>query len=298
MIASLWNSPNRLRSAEVRSLLRLSAIGLLCFTMVLPLVLASLDYPFLKYVLALLLLDVCLYPSYRYLMRCESGVPTLPLLCLAYAVQFALPILTREQVMPVAFDVISLGDTEVEVALVMAIIGMAFLEAAFYLMRTQGIAQSLPVAALHLNQRRAEIFCVGIFVLSFLLRAVESLIIEGYGLQLNAVLNLLQNQILVAIGILGWVVYTNRGAPWHKTLLYTIVAVAIVRGSATSMMESMLLPVMVLFATKWVYTRRLPLFGFIVLVGLMIFLSPVKGAFRATLGDETEAKRQRESCAS
>ncbi len=272
--------------------MRFSAIGLLCFTLVLPLVLASLDYPFLKYFLALLLLDVCLYPAYRYLMHCESGVPTLPLLCLAYAVQFALPILTREQVMPVAFDVISLGDTEVEVALLMAIIGLVVLQATFYLMRTQGIAQNLPSVALRLNKRRAVIFCVGVFALSFILRAGESLIIENFGLQLNAVLNLIQNQMLVAIGILGWLVYTSRGARWHKALLYMIVAVAMVRGSATSMMESMLLPVMVLFATKWVYTRRLPLFGFIAVAGLMIFLSPVKGAFRSMVGQEVGATKQ------
>jgi hypothetical protein len=240
-------------SKPVRVMLRLYTLMLLCSAAISPLALTIFNSSFVKYWLAAVLFELCLYPTYRYFKYSESGVPTLPLLSLAYAFQFALPVFTHEPVMPVINSFVELDDAKVQYALLMAIAGMVFLQAGFYLIRAKGVIRSLPTARLRLNTRKALLFCIGIFAFSFLLRVGESLIIERVGVSINSIIGLLQNQILVAIAILGWLVYSNRGGRWHKVLLWTIVAVAMVRGSATSMMESMLLPVMVLFTTKCTY---------------------------------------------
>src|SRR5438128_571854 len=71
------------------------AIAVLAFANVaVPAILSPYNYSVSQLVLAMILLDVCLYPTLRYLVR-KEGLPVLPLLCLAFAVQFATPIFTQ-----------------------------------------------------------------------------------------------------------------------------------------------------------------------------------------------------------
>ena len=67
-----------------------------CATIVIPLLLSEYGYSLLHAVLAVLLVDVCFYPTARYFARKESGIPTMAVFCGAYAFQFALPVFTRD----------------------------------------------------------------------------------------------------------------------------------------------------------------------------------------------------------
>ena len=295
MVAQAEHFSKIKREEAGRSRLRLYAAALFSLTFLVPFILVTFDYSFRKFFLALVLVDVCLYPLFRYLSQEESGIPVLPLLCIAYAAQFALPIFTREPIFPIAYDEIALTEAQVEMALLMAIAGVVVLQAAFYLSRTKRIANALPVARLMLNQRKAEIFCLIIFVASFIQKPIQSLFTEVEIARFSSIFNLLNNQILVAIGILAWIVYSGRGTRWHKALLYLVVGITMVRGSSTTMMETMLVPVVVLFTTKWMYTKRLPVLGFILIAGIILFLSPVKHEVRATAGVDVVMEKETSS---
>src|SRR4051794_25711327 len=67
-------------------------------TVTVPLALSPYNYSSSQLLLAMVLIDVCLFPVVNYLRRGERSLPALELLCLSYAVQFALPIFTREPV--------------------------------------------------------------------------------------------------------------------------------------------------------------------------------------------------------
>jgi hypothetical protein len=268
-----------LRLAKASKGLKLIAGGLALATLVLPAVLSSYNYSALQLLLAMVLLDVCLYPTFRYLLR-KEGLPILPLLCLAFAVQYAIPIFTQEPAVQVTDGFRYLDDRDILAALVLTIIGVVALQIAYYALNYRKTVTLVPRVKLSLNVRRAEIFCFSVFLLSLFLNRVHSVLSEETFLQFSSVITLLQNQIIVAIGILGWLAFTERGNRWHKILLYVVVAVAAAKGFASTMMETMMAPLAVLFMSKWFYTRRLPLSMLVLISALFLFLSPVKKDIR------------------
>ena len=268
-----------LHLAKAPKRLKLIAGGLGLATLVIPAVLSSYNYSVIQLLLAMILLDVCLYPTFRYLLR-KEGLPVLPLLCLAFAVQYAIPIFTQEPWVEITDGFHYLDDRDIVVALVLTIIGVVALQVSYYALNFRKTVTLVPRVKLPLNVRRSEIFCLSVFVLSLLLPRVQSVLSEETFLQFSSVISLLQNQSIVAIGILGWLAFTERGNHWHKILLYVVVAVAAAKGFASTMLETMMAPLAVLFMSKWFYTRRLPISMLVLITALFLFLSPVKKDIR------------------
>ena len=248
---------------------------------VIPLIFSWYEYHSVQVFLAMILLVVCLYPSARYFSRKESGIPTLAILCFAYALQFSLPIFTREATFELmAREVRYLENADVIAALLMAIVGVGLLQLGYYRFREGRLIRLVPNANLPLNKFRAILYCLVVgFVLPFVF-TIKDIIPEEYQAPLSSILTLLQNQILVVIAILGWLVYSRRGSRWFVVALYGAVAIAALRGVGNGILEHALVPISVLFIVKWIHTRRIPV-GAIVAVGVIVlFLSPVKNDFR------------------
>ena len=80
-----------------------------------------------------------------------------------------------------------------------------------------------------------------------------------------------------------------RAAAWrHKILLFTVVATVALRGFSTTMVEVMILPLAVLFMTRWLYVRRLPLMQLATIAVLFMFLAPVKKDIRESIGQDLQ----------
>ncbi|HXM36558.1 MAG TPA: hypothetical protein VN920_15290, partial [Pyrinomonadaceae bacterium] len=69
--------------------MRLFVVAGICAAIIIPLLLSEIGYQPLQVLMAILFFEVCLYPTIRYFARKESGLPAMPILCLAYALQFA-----------------------------------------------------------------------------------------------------------------------------------------------------------------------------------------------------------------
>jgi hypothetical protein len=271
-----------LNLAKAPKRLKLLAGVLALATLMVPVILSSYNYSARQLLLAMILLDVCLYPTFRYFLR-KEGLPILSVLCLAFAVQYAIPIFTQEPSVQVTEGFRYLDDQDIVVALVITIIGVIVLQVAYYALNYRRSVTLVPRISLPLNVRKAEIFCLSVFVLTLLLSRVQSVLSEETYLQFLSIISLLQNQLIVAIGILGWLVFTERGHRWHRILLYVVVAVAAAKGFASTMMETMMAPLAVLFMSKWFYTRRLPVSMLVLITALFLFLSPVKKNIRNTI---------------
>ncbi|HEX8149716.1 MAG TPA: hypothetical protein VF591_21230 [Pyrinomonadaceae bacterium] len=254
--------------------------------------LASLNFAFygasfIKGLLAITLLNVCLYPTARYFARDEGGVPVFPALCLSYAVQFAIPIFTKEPGITLVHGVTSLNDSDVVSALLLSIGGVCALQLGYYGLQTGKLAKAMPVVDLHLNEKKATIYCVLVGILLPVILGLRNVITEQSSLQFAAVFTLLQNQQLVVIGILGWLVYSGRGTQWHRLLLFCVVGIMIWRGLSSAFLEQAVIPVAVLFVTRWRYSKRLSIAGIASIVFIIIFLSPVKGTYRQVVWSES-----------
>jgi hypothetical protein len=259
-------------------------------TFLIPLALSWFEYSTLQLLLAMILLDVCLYPTFRYIARKETGLPILPVLCMSFAVQYAIPIFTQEpRVILAEGEVRYLEESHVVAALAMSILGVFLLQVSYYLLRRPRIVKAIPAISLHLSEARAEMFCVVVFVIYLLTGRMQSLLPEDTFQQFSAVLTLLQNQLLVAIAVLAWLAFSVRKQKRHLIMLYFVVLVAALRGFATTMMEMMIVPLAVLFIARWAYTRRIPLVSLGTIALAFLFFSPVKMDIRSSALGEIEA---------
>jgi len=251
------------------------------------------NYSALQLVLAMLLLDVCLYPTFRYVARGETGLPVLPALCMSFAVQYSLPILTQEsKVILAGGELRYVEDGAMGMALLMAIVGVCLLQVAYYLLRDLKVGPTIPMANLHLSEQKAEMFCIGVFVLYFLSGRLQSLLPEDSALQFQSIFFLLQNQLLVAIGILAWLTFKVRKRKRHLAMLIVIVFLAALRGFSTTMMEMMIVPLAVLFIAKWTYTQKIPWVSLATIALAFLFFSPVKLDIRQSMRGEIPGQQQ------
>jgi hypothetical protein len=269
--------------------LRVVAGALVVSNLVIPIVLSWYDYSTLQLVLAMILLDVCLYPTYRYLARKETGLPIAPVLCMSFAVQYSLPIFTQEpKVVLVSENVRYLEGNQVVLALLMSIIGVCLFQFVYYLIKRPEILKAIPPVKLHLNRRTAEMFCVAVFVISLLAGRFRSFLPEDSASQFNAVVGLVQNQLLVVIVILAWLASSGQKQKRHLMMLYFVVIVAALRGFSTTMMELMMVPLAVLLMARWAYTQKLPVGSLAAIALAFLFFSPVKMNIRSTLQDDSQ----------
>lgn len=261
--------------------MRLFVGGAISASTVLPLLLNGFGYQPLQSMLAIISLAICLYPTARYFSRKESGLPAMPVLCLAYGLQFTIPYFTHDATIELSLAEIKyLGDSDVTAALLMTIVGVCALQAGYYWFQKGKLGRLAPVADLRLQKSKAVLYCVLVGIIVPLLFTFKTVIPEEFQQPLSSILRLLENQVLVVIGILGWIAYSKLYSKWYVVWLYSLVILIALRGVASGAIELALVPVGVLFFVKWLYTRRVsvPMMAAVVLV--ILFLSPVKADYR------------------
>ncbi|HYR76673.1 MAG TPA: O-antigen polysaccharide polymerase Wzy [Pyrinomonadaceae bacterium] len=264
--------------------LRLFLAGAISAAIILPLVLEGSGYQWRHTFLAIVLIEICLYPTVRYFARQETDLPTMPIFSAAFALQFAIPIFTRDATIELAQgETRLLEDSDVTAALLLAIVGICALLAGYYAFQRIPFRKAVPVAQLHLNKTKAVLCCLLLGVVLPLLFNLRAIIPQEYQLPLSAILTLLQNQVYVVIGVLGWLVYGRKASKWYAVWLYALITVTALHGISTGILEEALIPIGVLFIIRWLYTQRISLPVAACVIALILFLSPVKGEYRQQL---------------
>lgn len=272
------------RRITSRRIWRLYFIAISFGILIVPCVFAYYEFSYIKILLATISLSICLFPTARYFARHESGVPVISVLCLAYALQFAIPIFSNQPEIRLAYgEVKYLEDTNVVGALLLSIVGISALQIGYYALQSGKLAKSIRVVDLHLNEKKAVIYCVLVGILLPIILSLRAVLSEQQYVQFSAIFTLLQNQQLVVIGILGWLVYSGRGSKWYRLLLYFVVGITVWRGLSSAFLEQAIIPLAILFVTKWLYGRRISVLSVGFVIVLILFLSPVKASVRQAL---------------
>lgn len=234
------------------------------------------DFPFSKTFLAIQLILVCLYPTFRYIAKREHYPPIFPLTCLSYAYQFGVPIFTRYPRIEVLEGTTVLSDGDVTAALGLSLLGACTLIIGYYASGTALIRTNIPQIRLPLLKKRAFIHCVIVVSLSPLLSSVGPSVQEQFP-QAQSIINLLNNQLLVAIGIMSWLIYsTSKPQFLHKAFLCLLVALQLFIGISSTVLELPLVGICIVLIFKWTYTQRIPVALIIVIMTVVFFLQPVK----------------------
>jgi hypothetical protein len=273
--------------------MKLYYLAAACLLGVVPVFLEQYDFPWLKGFLAVLLTVVCVYPSVRYLAARENSLPSLPVFCFAYALQFAVPAFIHDDTFLLAGNetkYLEAGD--VIAALAMAVAGIIALQAGYYWLQRSSYRRVIPVAHLPLRKSRAVTYCILVGIVLPLLFTFQGIIPEEFQQPLSSIFRLLQNQVLVVIGILGWLYYGRKESRAYGLWLYGLVILVALRGISSGFLEEALIPLGVLFVVKWLYTRRIPVTPIIATLAIFVFLSPVKSDYRQVLGANSDTFEQ------
>lgn len=260
-----------------------------------PFILNAYGYSWIEAFLGLLLLQVCLFPSVVYFARRESALPTMPVFCLAYALQFAFPVFTQDDTfLLMGSEVRYLAEKDVAIALILATAGICSLQLGYYWFQKSAYRKLIPVAVLPLKKSKALAYCVLVGVFLPLLFTFQGTIPEEFQQPLSSILRVLQNQVLVVIAILGWLFYGRKESKFYAVWLYGLVLLAAMRGISSGSLEDAVVPIGVFFVVKWLYTRRVPIVPVLATIALVVFLSPVKSDYRQRtwFGDEPDLANQ------
>ncbi|MDQ3025074.1 MAG: hypothetical protein M3R58_01010 [Pseudomonadota bacterium] len=250
--------------------------------------LALFGSPFVPAFLALLLLMLCLYPAVRYGLEGGELVPAVPILAGAYAIQFALPVFFGDGTVWVVGGFKENEEGSLATALVIAIAAIGTFLWVSYSGIVAGLINRLPAIQLQLNRTRALAFCVLFGVFGLVASRSLGVLSPDTQIQYSAIFRVLQNQVLVSIGILAWLTYTSPSMAL-RIGYYALIAAAVIDGLSTGFLEAVLVPIGIMFACQWIYQHRINKGIVVFLVGAMLLLNPVKADFRSEAwqpGDE------------
>ena len=204
------------------------------------------------------------------------------LICLAYAMQFSMPVYTQPN------ELVLLGKTQflfwdtVFETLLLVEAGVLALMASYYLVRRSNLARALPKLDLPLAREKRRMFYVfALFVGGSvaLLSAMNWQPLQAPGL--GAIVRLLNNQFNLAIIILAYEVYTNnRPRRVHLAVLYLSVFAAFLAGLLTGMLENALVPLVYLVIIRWHCRRKFPWAWLLLGALLFMVLNPAKFEYR------------------
>lgn len=248
-----------------------------------PITLNSFDpysFPLPQTLLATGLALICWFPAFHYLTGARNHLPIFALVCLSYGYQFAIPVFTNFAVMETLEGPVFLADGEVIAALWLALLGAIAFIAGYFTMIGKTVKSRLPAVNLQLNRKKAFVHCLAVMVLFPFISSLQQLT-DDANLQTSSIENLLVNQLLVAIGIMSWLVYSAEEPPLtHRIFLWFLILFQLYIGLASTVLERPLVGLCIVMIFKWSYTKRLPLGIMVGVMGLIFFLQPVKVGVR------------------
>jgi hypothetical protein len=225
---------------------------------------------------------ICFFPMRLWFSRGAGEVPMFEVLCLAYALQFSVPLYLEPNALVILNDSVTLRWDDVFRALLISILGVSAMIAGYYIIRSGKPARNLPRIDLPLAPARRTQYLVLAFALG-----LGGMLLQLAGIGGNAdssfgaIIRLLAMQFSTATVILAYQVYNGRRrSPALALTLYGLVAVAVLLGLATGLLENALIPLVLLFIVRWHATHSFPWWFLVGGFALFVVLTPVKNQYR------------------
>jgi hypothetical protein len=225
---------------------------------------------------------ICLFPIFLWQVRGSQGVPMFELICGAYLLQFGMPVYLQPASFVLFSRSVPFSSAETETTLLLVALGVACMICGYYLTQRSRLRYRLPRVDLPLDPTRRGTYLVAAFGFGFGMTVfqVTSLAPSGSG-PLGALIRILSAQLTIAIILVAYRYYRREitGPRW-ALLLYGSIAGSELLGLATGFIESVLIPLVLLFVIRWHVTRRFA--GRWLLIGFVAFvlLQSVKGEYR------------------
>lgn len=184
------------------------------------------------------------------------------LLCMAFALAFAIPVFLHENSIRAFNSYNQLDWAVTQRAQRFSLLGIAAMFAGYYLFLRSPMAGRLPRADIPMDTRRFPKFLFVAFGVGAGLQALDRL--TGNHLMMGltgAVFSLIAFVMGVGIALLAFRVFRpgTESRRYSKLLLYGVTGTSAVVGATTGMLEAGFIPLLVLLAARWTAEQRIPI---------------------------------------
>ena len=239
---------------------------------------------------SILLMAVCLYPIMSWRAKGSHGPPMFELICLAYALQFAVPVYLQPNEIMILDKLVLISWSDIQTSLLLTTLGVSLMVIAYVVTTKSRVSSLAPRLDLPMDPRKRSMFLkfaisvgLGLAFMQAIGRAPDN---SG---PLGAIVRVLINQLNLAIILLAYQIYRERHRNKRTLLmLYALTAVASLLGLSSGMLEGALIPLALLFIVRWDSTRKLAWRYLILAAAIFLVLNPIKIQYRAQawFGDE------------
>ncbi|MBI5800783.1 MAG: hypothetical protein HZA92_08695 [Verrucomicrobia bacterium] len=235
------------------------------------------------YLLGMGLLALCLLPLALWQAGARSGAPMFELLCVAYAIAYAIPVFLHENSIRVFNTYSPLDWVTMRRALEITILGITAMIGGYYLAPQSPLSRWLPRADLPMKPGRFFTFLFIAFGVAGGLQMINQATAGSLAARLPGQLFSLFTFVTGAgIALLAFRVFSPgaKSPPHLKVILYGVVAAFAMIGAGTGMLEAVFTPMLVLLAARWSARQRVPIVWLLVGWAAILVMNSAKADYR------------------
>jgi hypothetical protein len=231
--------------------------------------------------LGIALIGVCLFPLAKWIAGAKTGVPMFELICVAYALAYALPLFTLEHSIIIKSQAITTSWPAITRALQLSLVGAISAIIGYYIAIKSAGNRKWRID-LPMNEKETRLLSVfALIVGTSTAVPFIAYALRGTGALGNSIANILPVFVLASICQLAEVVFkTEAKLPPHKKLLFFLVAIASVTGLISGMLEATFTPIICVGVIYWVHKRKVPWSIFLITCLTLVFANDAKHAYR------------------
>ncbi len=241
------------------------------------------------YTAGVVLAMLCLFPLAWWTAKGSKGTPAFELICIAYLLAFSSPLfLQKNQILILSqYSYFTWSETYNTVLIVIA--GMLAMIFGYYLVHLSKIQLKAIQIDLPLHPQKRARFITLSFAFGFSLLALQATGINSSGGIFSSFINLIQNQIYVAIILLAYQVFRTQERGRWRIALYCAAGLASLLGLSIGMLEIACIPLVLLTIVKWNVSRKVPVAMIVGGLALFVVLNSVKANYRKQAWTQTSS---------
>ena len=202
----------------------------------------------------------------------RERLPIFELLCLAYVLQFSMPIYTQPNGMVVFSLFVPFTWDALYAVLLIVELGLLALIIGYYWGSASLVVKLFPQIDLPLTRKQRNNYLLFAITLGGSMTLASLIGITFLqSAAIGAIIRLLSNQLFVGIVLFAYYLFTKEYRRQSAQIIfYAIVGSTFVLGLATGLLENALVPLVLVFIVYWHVTRRIP--WRMVFIGILLFL--------------------------
>lgn len=233
------------------------------------------------HVIGVLIAAICLFPTAVWMSSGKQTIPAFELICVAYLFAFSMPLYLQPNQIIIFSEAQTFSWDDTYATLCISALGIGAMVLGYYGARSSRMLRFLPRVDLPMDPERQYSF----FKLAFGFSLFTALVQTAGGLAsipaMDALIRLLNAQVFVAIILLAYRVYRGQENARWATLLYAAAAFTAITGLASGLLESAVIPLLLLLIVRWAVTRKFPVTWAICGLAIFVVLNSVKATYRS-----------------